>query len=165
MPVERPDVVDLLVTNPKTREVMLIMVETRDWTTTPEALQQLNAKFAGYAECILSGALVQQYPKYAGCPLRIHLDHFSPLTPEVSAILQQWAAKLSGIPVAVYSNRLHWNLLARLFPKIAARFKAPYQEAVLWKPEPGAASALLTRDQFLQEVVAALRKKIPSIQV
>jgi hypothetical protein len=34
MPVEKPDVVDFVVQHPKTQAVMLVMVETRDWTTS-----------------------------------------------------------------------------------------------------------------------------------
>jgi hypothetical protein len=36
MPVEKAGVVDFVVEHPKTEDVMLVMVETRDWKTTPQ---------------------------------------------------------------------------------------------------------------------------------
>jgi hypothetical protein len=152
MPIEKPDVVDFVAQNPKTRDVLLVMIETRDWKNTPHAFQQLNAKFAGYAECILSGALVHQRPEFSNCSFRIQLDHFTEITPEVSVVLRQWAGKLSGIPVSVYSYRHYWNVFRMAFRKLMAKFRNPYHDAVRWEPEPGAASAPLTRAQCAEEL-------------
>ena len=76
MSVEQPDVIDFVVHNPKTNEVMLVMVEVRPGNEAPQILQ-LQAKFRCYAEFVMSGALVRQYPDLADRPLSIRLDHFA----------------------------------------------------------------------------------------
>ena len=80
-------------------------------------------------------------------------------------MLLQWAGKLSGIPVGVSSYRHYWNPFIRTFRTLMAKFKGPYHDAVCCKPEPGAMPVLLSRDQFAEEFVVALRKKAPSVQI
>lgn len=109
MPVEKTDLVDFVTHHPKSNELTLVMVETRNWNATPEGIQQLNAKLTTYADCIMSGALARQYPRHAKCPVFIRLDHFSPMTEGVAAILRRWAGRLAGIPVGICSHRMYWN--------------------------------------------------------
>jgi len=164
MPVEKPDVVDFMTVHPKTREVVLAMVETRDWKSTPEALPQLEAKLEGYSQIILSGALVQQRPELANKPLSIRLEHFSPITPEIALVLRRWAGRLSGVPVPVNSHRLYWNRVVTLIQKLKSKLKGD-DEVICWAAEAGKDLALLSRDQFAEEFATVLRTKAPNHQM
>jgi uncharacterized protein YtpQ (UPF0354 family) len=165
MPVEKPDVVDFVAHNPSTNEVVLVMVETRDWSQVPEGLPQLEAKFSAYANCILSGAFAQQQPEFANCLIRIELSHFSPITEPVAGVLRKWAGRLSGIPVAVCSHRMYWDPMVNFFRKLAAKLAGPQYQRVRWTAEPGETEQLLTPAQFAEEFAVALRNKMPTIQV
>jgi len=46
MSVETPDMIDLVAKHAESRQTSLVMVEVRDWNSTPEALSQLNTKMA-----------------------------------------------------------------------------------------------------------------------
>ena len=46
MSVEQVDVVDFVVRDPKTDEMVLVMVEVRDWNSSPMVIQQLDAKLS-----------------------------------------------------------------------------------------------------------------------
>src|SRR6266516_921847 len=121
MSVEQPDVIDFVARDPKTAETLSVMVEVRDWDSSPIAIQQLETKLALYSEFILSGALARQYPEAANRPIRIQLDHFRSITESVGTKLREWSGKLSGIPVSVWSHRMYWNSLPSLFFRIASR--------------------------------------------
>lgn len=164
MPVEKTDVIDLAAHNPTTGELMLVMVETRDWNTAPEAVQQLDAKLATYAELVLSGDIARQHPEYLKCPVLIRLDHFSPINEIVPVVLRQWAGKLAGVPVSICSHRMYWNPVVRFFKGLAARFSGPHQGVVRWDPGSGS-TALLTAAQFTEQFVAALRRVRPEYQI
>src|SRR5213593_3759083 len=125
MSVEQPDVIDFVAGDPKTAETLLVMVEVRDWDSSPIAVQQLETKLALYSEFILSGALARQFPEATNRPIRIQLDHFRPITESVGTKLREWSGKLSGIPVSVWSHRMYWNPLLNLFFRIATRLGGP----------------------------------------
>ena len=71
MSVAQPDVIDFVARHPKTDDTLLVMVEVRDWNSSPIATQQLDTKLAAYSEFILSGALARQFPEAANRPVRI----------------------------------------------------------------------------------------------
>jgi len=52
MSVEQPDVIDFVARDPKTDDTLLVMVEVRDWNSSPIAIQQLETKLALYSEFI-----------------------------------------------------------------------------------------------------------------
>src|SRR5213078_1974463 len=54
MSVEQPDVIDFVARDPKTDDTLVVMVEVRDWESSPIAVQQLETKLAAYSEFILS---------------------------------------------------------------------------------------------------------------
>jgi hypothetical protein len=72
--VQNPNVIDLIRPDPETGEVVLIMLEERDWSDDYERLKQLEDKINAYLVFVLDGFLVSQYPEYEGRPVRIQLD-------------------------------------------------------------------------------------------
>ena len=72
--VHNPRVIDLITPDPKSGEVVLVMLEERPWQSEPEQLRQLEAKFNAYLEYALGGHLAQQYPEYAERPVRFQLE-------------------------------------------------------------------------------------------
>jgi len=161
MPVEKPDVIDLMTVHPKTNVLALVMVETRDWISTTGSIQQLHEKFSSYARFILTGSLAQQRPDLANSPVCIRLEHFTPITPEVAAALRQWAGRLSGIPIGIFSHRMYWNPIVNLFHRLIEKFTGKDQSLIQWFPEASAGAALLTGKQFTEEFVALVGEKLP----
>ena len=157
--------IDFVARDPKTDDTLLVMVEVRDWESSPVAVQQLETKLALYSEFILSGALARQFPEATNRPIRIQLDHFRPITESVATKLREWSGKLSGIPVSVWSHRMYWNSLLNLFFRIASRLGGAQRGLVRWLPEPDAKVVLLTGAQFTEQYCDALRLAIPHHQV
>ena len=57
MSVEQRDVIDFVARDPKTAETLLVMVEVRDWNSSPIAIQQLETNQANGSGDICSRAL------------------------------------------------------------------------------------------------------------
>src|SRR6266516_7036604 len=165
MSVKQPDVIDFVARDPKTGDALLVMVEVRDWNSSPIAAQQLDTKLAAYSEFILSGALARQFPEAANRPVRIQLDHFWPITDAAGTKLREWAAKLAGIPVSVWSNRRYWNPLLKFFCTVAARFGGSRPGLVRWLPESNSRLLLLTSARFAAEFCDALLLAVPDHRV
>jgi len=72
--VHNPRVIDLITPDPRSGEVVLVMLEERPWQSEPEQLRQLEAKFNAYLEYALGGHLAKQYPEYAERPVRFQLE-------------------------------------------------------------------------------------------
>jgi uncharacterized protein YtpQ (UPF0354 family) len=159
MSVEELDRIDVIVTDP-TGEVALVMVEVRDWSKTPEAIGQLDEKFAAYAQFVLAGNLAQQYPNLAKRPLGIRLSHFCPLTDSCEGVLRDWAGKLSDMPIAVSSQRMYWPSLYRRLLR-----RSQEGDIIQWVSEGGTTPPLLTPDKFTKEFVSALRERMPKVKV
>jgi hypothetical protein len=76
--VRNPNVVDLVTHDPKTDEYILIMVEDRPWSDSPEQLDQLLAKINTYVHFVEDGGLNQNFPLAQDKAVRIQLDCNSP---------------------------------------------------------------------------------------
>jgi uncharacterized protein YtpQ (UPF0354 family) len=161
MSVEELDRIDFVVTD-LTGQVVLVMLEVRDWSKTPEAIGQLDEKFAAYAQFVLACNLAQQYPDLGKRPVGIRLSHFCPLTDSCKAVLRNWAGKLSGVPIAVSSERMYWNRLVVWFRRFLKR--SSQKDIISWAAEPGAVP-LLTPDKFTKEFVSAFRERMPKVEV
>ena len=72
--VENPAIIDLIANDPRRDQVVLTLIETREWSGLQEQLEQLNDKLSNYFVYVLDGHLAEQYPQYAGQPVRIQLD-------------------------------------------------------------------------------------------
>jgi hypothetical protein len=89
MSVDKTNVIDFVVRDPKNDEVFLVMVEVRDWRKAPEAIGQLHHKSSLYAQYVMSGALARKYPDMAKNHVNIRLHHFGPMNADVAAVLRQ----------------------------------------------------------------------------
>jgi len=72
--VHNPRVIDLITEDEASGEVVLVMLEERPWSSDPEQLRQLEAKFNAYLEYVLGGHMGKQYPQYADRRVRFQLD-------------------------------------------------------------------------------------------
>jgi hypothetical protein len=94
--VLNPRVIDLITPDPKSGEVVLVMVEERPWQSDPEQLRQLEAKFNAYLEYALGGHLAKQYPEYAERPVRFQLECAENPRPADSAFFTAMANFAAG---------------------------------------------------------------------
>lgn len=156
MPVEVPDVIDFVVQHAENREVALVMVETRDWNSSPVALSQLDTKIALYATYVLTGRLNQQYPDWSKHKVVIQLDHLHPMPAAIETLLRHWAGKLAGASITVRSRRHHWRLFVRLFHKLKSAFGKPTRDVIDWPPTT-ALPPLLTATQFTEQLAESAR--------
>lgn len=86
--MEHAGVIDLLVFDQSSGEVLLTMVETRPWTAGSLQLFQLQEKLNAYLSFILDGEMLETYPQFAGKPVRLRLECATPPGPEETPFLQ-----------------------------------------------------------------------------
>ena len=85
--VQNPQVVDLISRNPETGEVVLVMLEERDWGADPAQIPQIEAKFNSYLSYVQGGYMAREYPQYAECKVSFQLDCASPPRAQDQAFL------------------------------------------------------------------------------
>jgi hypothetical protein len=86
--VDNPEVIDVVAHDPKTDEVMLVMVEGRSWGDRGELLPELQNKFSTYLTYALDGQLAEDYPQFAGKRIRFELRCAEPISPKEAAFLR-----------------------------------------------------------------------------
>ncbi len=69
----RIDVIDVIASDPKTGEVVLVMNEPDEWDGSDERLLSLQERFNAYVSFLLDGELTESHPELAGKPARIEL--------------------------------------------------------------------------------------------
>ncbi|MDB6173562.1 MAG: hypothetical protein JWL59_2873 [Chthoniobacteraceae bacterium] len=72
--VEHAGVIDAMIHDPATDEVVLIMVEPRPWDESESRLFQLQEKVNAYLSFALDGEMSEAYPALEGKSLRLQLD-------------------------------------------------------------------------------------------
>ena len=72
--VENASIVDLIEADPASRQVVLVMIERRNWNSGPLQLRQIEEKINRYMGYILDGHLTSHYPQYGGQAVQIRLD-------------------------------------------------------------------------------------------
>jgi hypothetical protein len=72
--VQNPGVVDLISPDDDTGEVVLTILEEREWGSVPTQLNELQEKLNSYLSYVLDGFLVVEYPQYKARPVRVDLD-------------------------------------------------------------------------------------------
>ena len=87
--VANPEIVDLVTTDPRRGHVVLVLIEDRGWGLGKEQLEQLNDKLSNYFVYVIDGHLAEQYPQYAGWPVRIQLDTTEEPSPEARTLLRE----------------------------------------------------------------------------
>jgi hypothetical protein len=91
--VEDTNVIDFVAHDPN-GEVVLVMVEGRDWDGSDERLFQLQEKINSYASFAFDGQLVVEHPELAGKPVRLELRCASPPDPKTAGFLEMVRGKL-----------------------------------------------------------------------
>ena len=76
--VENPNTVDLIEVEPASGQVVLVMIERRDWDGGPHQLHQIEEKINRYMGYVLDGHLTAQYPQHTGHSIQIRLDCAQP---------------------------------------------------------------------------------------
>lgn len=71
--VENPAVLDALARDPETGELVLVMLEPRQWNGGETQLMQLQEKLNAYLSFALDGEMAEQLPQFAGSKVRIQL--------------------------------------------------------------------------------------------
>jgi len=72
--IEETGVLDAIAHDPKTDEVVLMMLESRPWSGGDEQLFQLQEKLNTYLSFALDGEMAESFPQFAGKKVRIQLD-------------------------------------------------------------------------------------------
>ena len=72
--VENPNVVDLIKLDPASGQVVLVMIERREWDNGPQQFSQIEEKINRYMGYVLDGHLTTHYPQYEGKRVQIHLN-------------------------------------------------------------------------------------------
>lgn len=73
-PLEHSTVLDRVVVEPDSGEVVLVMVETREWDGGPDQLRQLREKTSNYLGLVVDGELIRLHPEAAGRRVRFQLE-------------------------------------------------------------------------------------------
>jgi hypothetical protein len=69
----RIDVIDVIASDPKTGEVVLVMNEPAEWNGSDEQLLALQERFNAYVSFLLDGEMAANHPDLAGKPARIEV--------------------------------------------------------------------------------------------
>ncbi|MFL6543911.1 MAG: DUF6572 domain-containing protein [Candidatus Udaeobacter sp.] len=70
---DRTGVIDVIASDPKTGEVVLVMNEPNEWDGSDEQLLALQERFNAYVSFLLDGELGETHPELVGKPARIDL--------------------------------------------------------------------------------------------
>jgi len=69
----RIDVIDVIASDPKTGEVVLVMNEPDEWNGSDDQLLALQERFNAYVSFLLDGEMAADHPEIAGKRARIEL--------------------------------------------------------------------------------------------
>jgi hypothetical protein len=93
MTIEQTDVVDIIGTNPKTNEVLLVISDHLEWTDDDQSdkfhMYLLQQKFNSYLEFIESGEIYRTYPDAIGKEIVIKIMAKFPMNDQASAFLER----------------------------------------------------------------------------
>ncbi len=78
MPVEQAHIIDAIAFDERAGEIALIMTETRAWTGTERHLFELQEKVNAYLSFALDGEMAENFPQFAGRPMRLQLECTEP---------------------------------------------------------------------------------------
>jgi hypothetical protein len=69
----RTDVIDVIASDPKTGELVLVMNQPNEWNDSDEQLLALQERFNAYVSFLLDGEMASDHPDLAGKLARIEL--------------------------------------------------------------------------------------------
>ena len=70
---DRTSVIDMIASDPKTGEIVLVMNEPNKWDGSDEQLLALQERFNAYVSFLLDGEMAEAHPKLAVKAARIEL--------------------------------------------------------------------------------------------
>lgn len=95
--VLNPRVIDLISPGAAPDEVVLLILEDREWGAAASQLEEIQEKFNNYLDYILDGHFLAQYPQYQGKKIVIQFDCVTPPQGEDLSLLeamQQYAQSI-----------------------------------------------------------------------
>ena len=99
MSVDNSHIIDFLASDPS-GEVILVMVEGRQWDGSDERLFELQEKINTYVSFAVNGQLVEEYPYLAGKPVRLELRCVDPPDDKTASFLEIVHGKLAEVGLA-----------------------------------------------------------------
>ena len=113
MPVRNTKSIDRVTHNPKTHELILIMVEDREKYDVDRQLLELQEKINTYVHYAMDGQLAKDYPEWAGRPVTIQVDYHFPPNPEEIQFLEEVEKQLKAHKIKFTSTLIEakgeWN--------------------------------------------------------
>ena len=85
--IEKAGVIDSIIHDAKTDEVVMTMVERRPWDDSEEQLFQLQEKLNAYVSFIMDGEMAEAYPALVSKLIRIRVECATPPTEAVRGFL------------------------------------------------------------------------------
>ena len=67
-------IVDLIEVDPASGQVVLVIIERREWDSSPQQFHQIEEKINRYMGYVLDGHLTSHYPQYEGKGVQIRLN-------------------------------------------------------------------------------------------
>ena len=106
--VERAGVMDAMVHDVRTDEVILTIVERRPWDGSDLQILQLEQKLNAYVSFVLDGEMADAYPALVGKPVRLRIECATypeeELVHFLSAVREQLAFQHIDLEVVVQSS-------------------------------------------------------------
>ena len=103
--VQDPITVDLVAVTAE-GQVVLIMVEDRQWDGSNERVLELQTKISNYVSFALDGQMIRLYPEAEGRSLAIQLDCTSEPDDSIHRFLQQIEPRLAAHGIELKINLL-----------------------------------------------------------
>jgi hypothetical protein len=72
--VQNAKVVDLITVDAASDKVVLVMVERRDWGSSPRQFLEIEEKINRYMGYVLDGFLAEHHPEFAGKSVQLRLE-------------------------------------------------------------------------------------------
>lgn len=93
MSIEDPNIIDFVAHDPS-GQVVLVMVEGREWDGSDERIFELQEKINSYATFACDGQLIARHPDLAGKSVRLELRCIKPPDSKTTAFLDLVSEKL-----------------------------------------------------------------------
>ncbi len=102
--VNNSRVIDLIMHDPHSDEVILVIVEDRPWDAKPERLFQLQEKINSYLAFVLDGHMERKYPDAKGKRVAIELDCDTKPDQETMKFLEQVQRQIAVYEIPIRIN-------------------------------------------------------------
>ena len=103
MSIEQATVIDFVAQDPS-GEVVLVMVEGREWDGSEGRLFELQEKINTYVSFARDGEMLEKYPELARKPVALELRCVSPPDPKTARFLEMARQRLTEVGLAFRSK-------------------------------------------------------------